>query len=169
MVRATRDARTYVGGRLTVRTHTLRCPPVFKTGCRPLQRNLPDVSTRFERAASAFGRRRSLRLSYETALGFQLRIPIEIVHPTLVQMVRWECALGSQQLAGRRLPWRAPRLDPHRVALARVAGHAGRDDVRPGSLTTARSRDHVLERQFRGRKRLAAVLAREPVAQEHVE
>jgi hypothetical protein len=30
------------GGRLTVRTpHPLGCPPVFKTGCRPLQRNLP--------------------------------------------------------------------------------------------------------------------------------
>jgi hypothetical protein len=27
-----------------------------------------------------------------------------------VQMVRRECALGSQQLAWRRLPWRAPRL-----------------------------------------------------------
>jgi len=39
------------------------------------------------------------RLSYETVLGFQLPIPIEIVLPALVQMVRWECALGSQQLA----------------------------------------------------------------------
>src|SRR5262245_64592912 len=84
-------------------------------------------------------------------------------------MVWWKRALGSQQLAGRRLPWRALRLDPHRVTLARVAGHAGRDDVRPGSLTATRSRDDVLERQCRRRKRLAAVLAREPVAQEHVE
>lgn len=85
-------ARTLVGGRLTVRTPHLAVPTRFQDGlpATPAEPSLLDVSARFERAASAFGRRRSLQLSYETPLGFQLHIPVEIIHPALMQMVRRE-------------------------------------------------------------------------------
>jgi hypothetical protein len=161
-------ARICVGGRLTVRTPHLAVPPVFKTGCRPLQRNLPISWTsrvRFERATSAFGRWRSHPLSYETMLGLELRVPIEVVHPAVVQIAGWKRALGSWQLIERRLLRWTPWLDARRVALARVARDAGRDDVGP----RRRTRNDVLERQRRRGRHLAAILAREPVAQEHVE
>src|SRR5512145_1143230 len=93
-----------------------------------------DVSARLERATPAFGRRCSDPLSYETMLGLELRIPIEIVHPALVQIAGRKRALGRQQLLERWFLRQAPRLDAQRVALARVARDACRDDVRPGRL-----------------------------------
>src|SRR4029450_12022698 len=164
-------ARTYVGGRLTVRTPHLAVPTRFQDGlpATPAEPSVLDVSARFERAASAFGRRCCDPLSYETKLALELRVPVEVVHPALVQIAGWKRAFGSQQLIERRLLRWPPQFDPQRVAFARVAGIAGRDDVRPGRLTTARARNHVFERQPRRRKRLAAILAGEAVAQERVE
>ena len=98
MVRAIGDARTYIGGRLTVRTPHLAVPTRFQDGlpATPAEPSVMDVSTRFERAAFAFGRRRSDPLSYETKLGLELRVPVEIVHPAFVQIAWWKRALGCQ-------------------------------------------------------------------------
>src|SRR5262245_39060350 len=100
-------------------------------------------------------------LSYETKLRLELRVPVEVVHPALVQIAWRKRALGSQQILQRRLLRLPPRLDARRVALARVARDARRDDVRPRRLAAPRARDDVLERQRRRGKRLAAVLAGE--------
>src|SRR6185437_13849468 len=100
-------------------------------------------------ATPAFGRRCSDPLSYETKLGLQLRVPVDVIRPALVQIVGRKRALGRQQLVERRLLWRTPRLDACRVGLAGVARHAGRDDVRPGRLSAARPWNDVLERQCR--------------------
>ena len=52
------------------------------------------------------------------------------------------------------------------AALAQIARRAGRDDVVPPRLAAARARDQMIERQV---VLVAAVLAAEAVAQEHVE
>jgi hypothetical protein len=99
-------ARTYVGGRLTVRTPHLAVSTRFQDGvpATPAEpSNFLDVSARFERATSTFGRRRSDPLSYETKLGLELRVPVEVVHPALVQIAGWKAPLGRKQLVERRL------------------------------------------------------------------
>src|SRR5262249_21346094 len=88
-----------------------------------------------------------VHLSYETMLGLKLRVPVEVVHPALVQIAGWKRALGCQQLIERRLLRWTPWLNPQRVALARVARDAGRNDVGPPRLAAARTRNDVLERQ----------------------
>jgi len=55
------------------------------------------------------------------------------------------------------------------VALAEVAGPAGRDDVLPRRAAAAAAGDDVVEGQFLGRAALGTVLAFEAVAQEDVE
>src|SRR5215471_8152730 len=98
VVRATREARTFVGGRLTVRTPHLAVPTRFQDGfpATPVEPSVMDVSTRFERAAFAFGRQASDPLSYATKLGLELRVPVDIVYPALVQITGWKRALGRQ-------------------------------------------------------------------------
>src|SRR6516225_10108383 len=133
VVRATREARTYVGGRLTVRTPHLAVPTRFQDGlpATPAEPSVMPVLARLERATSAFGRRRSLPLSYETS-GLEQGIPVEIVHPALVQIATRIRAPRRQQLLERRLARRTTRLHPQSIALARIARHTGRDDIRPG-------------------------------------
>ena len=55
------------------------------------------------------------------------------------------------------------------AAFAQVARAAGGDDVLPGRATAAAARDDVVEGQVRRRAAVAAILAGESVAQEHVE
>src|SRR5215470_14457241 len=110
MVRATRDARTYVGGRLTVRTPHLAVPTRFQDGlpATPAEPSVMDVSARLERATSAFGRRRSPPLSYETS-GLERRIPVKIIDPALVQISGRIRPPRRQQLLQRRRARRTAR------------------------------------------------------------
>ena len=91
-------ARTSIGGRLTVRTPHLAVPTRFQDGlpATPAEPSVMDASARFERATPASGWRRSDPLSYETKLGLQLRVPVEVVCPALVQIAGRKRALGSQ-------------------------------------------------------------------------
>jgi hypothetical protein len=72
----------------------------------------------------AFGLRSPLPLSYKANLRQKLGIPVEIVHPTVVQVAMRIRAPGSQQLLERRLARQAERPHPQGIALARVARHA---------------------------------------------
>src|SRR3981081_544562 len=105
-------ASTSFGGRLRVRTPHLAVPTRFQDGlpATPAEPSVLDVSARLERAAPAFGRRCSDPLSYETKLGLELRVPVEVIHPALVQIAGWKRSLGCQQLAERRLLPRTPRF-----------------------------------------------------------
>src|SRR6202171_6813496 len=51
------------------------------------------------------------------------------------------------------------------VALPDVAGQPRAEDVLPRGRAAARERDHVVERELRGRESMAAILAAAPVAQ----
>ncbi len=57
------------------------------------------------------------------------------------------------------------RVSGQAVALAQIAGRAGRDDILPGGRPALGARNHMVERQFVMR---AAILAGEAVAQKHV-
>src|SRR5689334_13130300 len=103
-------------------------------------------------------------------LRLQLDVPVEIVAPARVEIVRWEGAPVLLQLpAGRpdRLaldvhvgfPWRA-------AALAQVAGRTGGGDILPHRPAALGARDDMVERQLLSRP---AVNAAESVAQEQVE
>ena len=59
----------------------------------------------------------------------------------------------------RKRPWLADQLHVfelvnHLIALAAVAGVAARDQIFPGGNAAARTRNHMIERQFRGRQAL---------------
>ena len=77
------------------------------------------------------------------------------------------CGAGAAPTAG------TARCDGHifdssrrHVALPQVARRTGGDDVDPGRVAAARARHEMVERQVVAR---AAILARETVAQKHVE
>jgi len=73
---------------------------------------------------------RRRRYSPPAPLLLELDVPVQIVAPGLVQKVRREQTLGRHQVMLRRLERLTPRLQVEAV-LARVAGTAGRHDVRP--------------------------------------
>jgi len=52
------------------------------------------------------------------------------------------------------------------IALAQIAGRAGGHHVVPGRVSTARTRQYMIEREIVA---VAAILASKPVAQEYVE
>src|SRR5690606_10204903 len=106
----------------------------------------------------------------ERALRLQFDVPVQVVQPALVQIVWREATPRLLQLPGvgavgvaadrhHGLARRAP-------ALGQVAGSAGGDDVLPRRAAAVRTRDDVIEGQFR---RFSAILAGEAVAQEDVE
>ena len=103
-------------------------------------------------------------------LGFQFGIPIEEIVPTIVQMVGRKGAAVFLQVADRRAPRALARV--HRAfvfelaALGEIARRAGCNDVVPGGAPAARTRDQMIEGEI---VRRAAILAAEPIAQEHVE
>src|SRR5690242_1432478 len=105
--------------------------------------------------------------------GFQLGIPVKKIPPTLVEVVRREGATVLLELEGTRLERTSlgmhMRLMRQAVAFAQVAGLAGGDDVLPIGAPAARARHHMVEGQVRRRRALAAILAAEAIAQEHVE
>src|SRR5262245_41090921 len=66
----------------------------------------------------------------------------------------------------RHLRWPHLGFRHGEIALAEIAGRAGGDHVDPGGLAAARARNQVIEGEIVAP---AAILAGEPVAQEHVE
>src|SRR5437764_323880 len=101
--------------------------------------------------------------------GIELGVPIEIVQPAVVQIIRRKQPSVAVQVvhAGLERHLRRPhaRLVGGHVALLEIAGRACRDDVYPGGMAAARARHEVIEREVVAR---AAVLAGKLVAQEHV-
>ena len=75
------------------------------------------------------------------ALRFEFRIPVEIVDPTIVQIVGWEQAAVAVQLKHRRLDrlLRRPHLGVagHQTALFQIARRARRHDVVPSCQPAA--------------------------------
>ena len=100
-------------------------------------------------------------------------VPVKKIPPAFVQKVWREGATVFLELMGGRLLRSHERPHPadvrQPVALGEVARGAGGDDVVPGRSPTQRPRDHMVEGQVVGRQPVAAVLAAEPIAQEHVE
>jgi hypothetical protein len=103
------------------------------------------------------------------ALRLQLGVPIEIIEPALVQIVRWEKPPVPVQMVHRRLERHLCR--PHlgfaggEIALVQIAGRAGGYHVIPSRVSTARTRQQMIEREI---VTVAAILASESVAQKHV-
>src|SRR5712671_746306 len=103
-------------------------------------------------------------------LRIELGIPVQIIEPAIVQIVRREQPAVAMQLVHRRcergLPWKHPRLLRRQVSLAQIARRTGGDHVFPGGMAALAARDDVIEGEIVvGR----AILADEAVAQEHVE
>jgi len=103
------------------------------------------------------------------ALRLQLGVPIQIVEPAFVEVVRREEPTIPVQVVHRRLERHLCR--PHlglvgrEIALAQIAGRAGGHHVVPGRVSTARARQQMIEREV---VTVAAILASESVAQEYV-
>src|SRR6516165_1843898 len=104
------------------------------------------------------------------ASGLELGVPVEIVHPALMQIVRRKLPSVLMQIMDRWLvgPLTGPhaRLRGQPIALEQIAGRAGRHHVRPDGLPALRARHHMVEGQILA---AAAILAGEAVTQEHVE
>src|ERR1700751_3464985 len=100
----------------------------------------------------------------------ELGIPVEIIEPAVVQIVRREQPAVAVQVLHRRLerPLRGPHLALFRgqIALAQIARRASRDDVVPGGVAAARAGQQMIEGEVIAG---AAILAEETVAQEYVE
>src|SRR5205814_566773 len=110
------------------------------------------------------------RRSRSETLRIEFGVPIEIVEPAIVQIIRREQAAVAVQLMHsrreRRLPRKHLRLLRRQVAFSQIAWRAGGDDVFPGGLAAFAARDDVVEGEIVVRR---TILADEPVAQEHVE
>ena len=92
-------------------------------------------------------------------------VPIEIIQPALMQVVRREFPLDRHQLARRGLD-RPTDRPPVLPVLCTVARPARRNDVFPCRLAAVAPRDDVVEGQVVGSELLPAILAAEAVAQE---
>src|SRR6266536_4839519 len=103
-------------------------------------------------------------------LRLEYRIPIEIVEPALVQVVRREQPAVAMQVmhAGLERHLRRPHagFGGRQVALPEIAVRAGGDHVDPGGMPAARARQQMVEREIVAR---AATLALELGAQKNIE
>src|SRR6266567_796887 len=104
------------------------------------------------------------------SLRIQLRIPVEVIQPAVVQIVRREQAAVAMELVHGRgegvLARKHPCLHRREIALAQVTGRACRDHVLPGGLAAFAAWDDVIEGEVFGR---TAILAGETITQEDVE
>ena len=119
-------------------------------------------------AAKFFGRRFSnTRLSL-----FQLCIPIQKIAPTVVQVIGRKSPPVFLQLGVSGPPRHTVRMHAalfgQAAALLRVACAARGHDIVPCRVPAFAARNDVIERQFRRRLAMRAVLARKTVAQKNV-
>src|SRR5690606_24934655 len=100
-------------------------------------------------------------------LRLELDIPVEIIHPALVQEVGREKPAVIVQVVHGRLVWLLPRphlgVRGHQPTLPEIAGRAGGHDVLPRRRATATAGHDMVEGQVLMR---AAILALETVPQE---
>ena len=106
------------------------------------------ISLRSPRRRSAL-LRRALPRGEKRDQRLQFGVPVEIVEPALVQVVRREQPAVAVQVLHARLERHLRRahagLGRRHVALAQIAGRAGRDHVVPGRVPAARARQQVVE------------------------
>src|SRR5262249_43499804 len=148
-------------------------PAEFGAGCAP-------ATLKMHVAASASKIARPLRRgcsqlimtnsnAEEAASGLQFGIPIEIVEPALVQVIRGEqSTIPMQVMHGgleRHLRRPHPRFAGREVAFAQVAGRASSHDIVPSGVPTARTRQQMIEGEVVA---VATILTGEAVAQKHV-
>ena len=130
----------------------------------------PWVSRLSASPAKPRGGRGIVRFTLFKLALFKLGLPVGVADELL--------PTSSTQRVPRKC-WRPMWLDrrlakPHVgffrqvVSLAMVATQASQDTVLPSRLTTSRTRQNVVDRQFTGNRLHAAVLAREPVSLEDV-
>src|SRR5258706_5584615 len=156
--------------------HSLR--PLFSGGANI--RKTAGASRRENADAYPLG---SLKIESETApertlrrparahpLRIELGVPVQIIEPAIVQIVRREQPAVAVQLVHRRrerrLPWKHPRLVRRQVSLAQIARRTGSDHIFPSGLAAFAARDDVIEGEIVVG---GAVRADEAVAQELVE
>lgn len=103
-------------------------------------------------------------------LRFEFGIPIEIIEPAMVQIVRREIAPVPMKFMHRRPVWflrrKHFRLRRHLASLSQVARRASRGHVVPARLTAPRAGNHMIKCQIVG---APAILTLKPIPQEHVE
>src|SRR5579872_395542 len=96
-------------------------------------------------------------------------VPIEVIEPAIVQIVRRkQPAVAVELMHGRReglLFWEHPRLLRRQTAFTKIARGTGGDHVFPSGLAALAARDDVIEGQVVARR---AILADEAIAQEYV-
>src|SRR5208337_280504 len=89
-----------------------------------------------------------------TSLRLKLGIPVQVVKPALMQVVRREEPSVPVQLVHGRpvrlLRRKHLRLRRHLAALAKIARRTSRRDVIPARLAASRTRDDVIECQIVG-------------------
>src|ERR1700682_6742859 len=82
-------------------------------------------------------------------LWIELGIPVQIIEPAVVQIVRREQPAVAMQLVHRRrergLPRKHPGLLRRQVSLAQIAWRTGGDHVFPSGLAALAARDDVIE------------------------
>src|SRR6185312_15486451 len=82
-------------------------------------------------------------------LRLQLRIPIQIIRPAFMQIVRREFAPAFAQFGDgglmRALTGMHAGLGRKPAALQEIAGAAGGDDILPGGAATPGARDQMIE------------------------
>ncbi len=132
-----------------------------------IAQNDPEVK---EKSFSASNSTQGSAAATGPALRIEFRIPVEIVEPAIVQIVRREQPSVAMQMMHARLERHLRReharfLHRH-AALAQITRRAGRDDVVPRRRAAARARHQMIEGEVVLR---AAELASEAVAQEDVE
>src|SRR5882724_5010732 len=89
----------------------------------------------------------------ESTLTVEFAVPVKIIAPTLVQIIRRKRPPVILQLPRRRLPWRHPRehlaFPGQSRALAQIAKAARGHHILPRRAAASAARDHVIERQVR--------------------
>lgn len=100
----------------------------------------------------------------------KFHVPIEVIHPGFVQVMRGESPSHILQLMviGLRGHSNGLHVDivRHSATLSQIAGRAGRDDVVPARFAAARPRDQMVKRQFIFR---SAIDAGKTIPKENVE
>src|SRR5581483_8110148 len=103
-------------------------------------------------------------------LRIELSIPVEIIEPAVVEIVRRKQASIAVKLMHRRCKRLLLRIHPRllwrQIALFQIARGTRGHDVFPGGLAAFAARDNVIESQVVARH---AILTGEAIAQEYVE
>src|SRR5579863_8927998 len=105
-----------------------------------------------------------------TRLWIELGVPVQVVEPAVVQIVRREQPAVAMKLmhggGKRRLPRKHPRLLRRQVSFSQIAGRTCRDHVFPRGLAAFAPRNDVIEGEIVAGR---TILADESVAQKDVE